>query len=54
MLFKVINCKIPKKDWLSFNFQMINTRRQTLLEIQKLLSLQGWKQYFIKPLVLSK
>ncbi len=34
MLYKVINSMIPKRDWLNLNFQMINTSRQTYLEIQ--------------------
>jgi hypothetical protein len=34
MLYKVINSMIPKRDWLSLNFQMINTSRQTYLEIR--------------------
>ena len=34
LLFKVFNNKISNKDWLDLNFQMINTSRQTLFEIQ--------------------
>jgi hypothetical protein len=34
LLFKVVNNKISNKDWLDLNFQMINTSRQTLFEIQ--------------------
>jgi hypothetical protein len=34
LLFKVFNNVILKKDWLDLNFQMINTSRQTLFEVQ--------------------
>ncbi len=34
LLFKVFNNKIPKRDWLNLYFQIINTSRQTLFEIQ--------------------
>ncbi len=34
LLFKVINSKISKRDWLDLNFQMLNTSRQTRLEIR--------------------
>jgi hypothetical protein len=34
LLFKVFNNKILERDWLNLNFQMINTRRTTLFEIQ--------------------
>jgi hypothetical protein len=43
--------KVSKKDWLDLNFQMINTSRQTLFEYTT--GLQGWKQYFIKWIVMS-
>jgi hypothetical protein len=32
LLFKVINNKISKRDWLDLNFQMLNTSRQTRFE----------------------
>jgi hypothetical protein len=34
LLFKVINNKISKRDWLDLNFQMLNTSRQTCFEIR--------------------
>jgi hypothetical protein len=34
LLFKVFNNMILNRDWLNLNFQMINTSRQTLFEIQ--------------------
>jgi hypothetical protein len=34
LLFKVINSKISKRDWLDLNFQMLNTSRQTRFEIR--------------------
>jgi hypothetical protein len=34
LLFKVFNNKIFERDWLNLNFQMINTRRTTLFEVQ--------------------
>ncbi len=34
LLFKVFNNKILKRDWLDLNFQMINTSRQNLFEVQ--------------------
>ncbi len=33
LLYKLFNNKIPKRDWLDFNFQLINTRRQTPFEV---------------------
>ncbi len=39
LLFKVFNNRMSERDWLDLNYQMINTSRNTLFEIQKLLSL---------------
>ena len=34
MIFTCVNNMISNRDWLDLNFQMINTSRQTLFEIQ--------------------
>ena len=34
LLFKLINNKITKRDWLNLNFQMLNTSRQIHFEIR--------------------
>ena len=34
LLFRVFNGKIPKMDWIDLNFQMLNTSRQKLFEVQ--------------------
>ena len=36
LLYKIFNDRFPVNDWLDLNFQMINTRRQKLFEIQNL------------------
>ena len=34
LLHKVFNDKIPRKEWINLNFQIINTRRQKFFEVQ--------------------
>ena len=34
LLYKVFNNEQPKNEWIDLNFQLINTRRQSLFEIQ--------------------
>ena len=34
LLFKVFNLKVPKKDWVDLNFQMLNSSRQKFVDVQ--------------------